>query len=494
MSQRTKYDNVVIDTNGNALANAQVDVYTVGTTTPVSIFSTRSGGGTIANPIVTTSTGLVSFWVPPGTYDIKFSDTLASPRFSTRTVTFEAVSGDTATGGIAWTQMEAGTASKVVQTDASGDIIFADIATAGIPADSITSTQIGPSAVTASELATNAVTSTKILDGAVTNTKILDGSVTNAKLDSAITLPSGLILDWPGAAAPSGWTLCQGQAVARTGTYAAIFAVIGTAYGAGDGSSTFNLPDFRGRVAVGLGTHADNDSRGDSDGLAVGSRTTNHSHSDGTLVVASHNHAVGTLAVSAHTHAVGTLVVASHAHAAGTIVVDSHSHGAGTLAASHSHGVGTYAVASHTHAAGTLDADSHTHGAGSYVTGGGDSGSIWLAPQDTNGGGVSIWTHTHDVAGTSSATAPGINGSTAATAPALSGSSATVSPTFTGSTATFAPATSGNTASVAPAVSGSTASTTPTASGSTANTAPDVTGATGTATLAYLVTNKIIRH
>lgn len=51
-------------------------------------------------------------------------------------------------------------------------------------------------------------------------------------------------------AAPTGFLLCQGQAVSRT-TYAALFAKLGTTYGAGDGTTTFNLPDLRGRVPVG---------------------------------------------------------------------------------------------------------------------------------------------------------------------------------------------------------------------------------------------------
>ncbi|RWZ78929.1 MAG: hypothetical protein EOT05_00085 [Candidatus Microsaccharimonas sossegonensis] len=53
------------------------------------------------------------------------------------------------------------------------------------------------------------------------------------------------------SAAPSGYLLEDGSAVSRT-TYAALFAVIGTTYGAGNGSTTFNLPDSRGRVAVNL--------------------------------------------------------------------------------------------------------------------------------------------------------------------------------------------------------------------------------------------------
>lgn len=62
--------------------------------------------------------------------------------------------------------------------------------------------------------------------------------------------PSGVVLPFAGSAAPYGWLLCFGQAVSRT-TYAALFAALGTTYGSGDGSTTFNLPDLRGRVAGG---------------------------------------------------------------------------------------------------------------------------------------------------------------------------------------------------------------------------------------------------
>ena len=65
--------------------------------------------------------------------------------------------------------------------------------------------------------------------------------------------PAGMITQYAGATAPSSWLLCQGQAVSRTG-YAALFAAIGTAYGAGDGSTTFNVPNLQGRVPVGLQT------------------------------------------------------------------------------------------------------------------------------------------------------------------------------------------------------------------------------------------------
>lgn len=66
-------------------------------------------------------------------------------------------------------------------------------------------------------------------------------------------VPSGTVSDWAGTGAiPTGWLLCDGSAVSRT-TYAALFAAISTTYGAGDGTTTFNLPDPRGRAVIGAG-------------------------------------------------------------------------------------------------------------------------------------------------------------------------------------------------------------------------------------------------
>lgn len=62
--------------------------------------------------------------------------------------------------------------------------------------------------------------------------------------------PVGAIQDFAGSTAPAGWYLCFGQAVNRT-TYATLFGIVGTTYGAGDGLTTFNLPDCRGRATFG---------------------------------------------------------------------------------------------------------------------------------------------------------------------------------------------------------------------------------------------------
>lgn len=69
-------------------------------------------------------------------------------------------------------------------------------------------------------------------------------------LMKTLLMPSGLVQQTAATAAPSGWLLCDGSAINRS-AYAALFTAIGTTYGAGDGSLTFNIPDARGRVAAG---------------------------------------------------------------------------------------------------------------------------------------------------------------------------------------------------------------------------------------------------
>jgi len=68
-----------------------------------------------------------------------------------------------------------------------------------------------------------------------------------------IKMPAGAISMYGGATAPEGWLLCDGAAVSRS-TYVTLFTAIGTTFGTGDGSTTFNLPDFRGVFPKGAGT------------------------------------------------------------------------------------------------------------------------------------------------------------------------------------------------------------------------------------------------
>jgi len=109
--------------------------------------------------------------------------------------------------------------------------------------------------------------------------------------------PPGVILPFAGATAPDGFLLCYGQAVSRN-TYSDLFAAIGTTYGVGDGSTTFNVPDLRGRVAAGKddmgGTAANRITNGGSGivGTALGAAGGAETHTLTTGQIPPHNHTV----------------------------------------------------------------------------------------------------------------------------------------------------------------------------------------------------------
>lgn len=79
---------------------------------------------------------------------------------------------------------------------------------------------------------------------------IISSSDVNENFDAAFDaintlIPAGTVMAYAGSTVPAGYLVCNGSAVSRT-TYADLFAAIGTMYGSGDGSTTFNLPDYRG--------------------------------------------------------------------------------------------------------------------------------------------------------------------------------------------------------------------------------------------------------
>lgn len=82
----------------------------------------------------------------------------------------------------------------------------------------------------------------------------------------------GEIKMYAGTTAPQNWLMCDGSAVSRT-TYSKLFQIIGTTYGTGDGSTTFNLPDFRGRTAIGSGTGTATDATAHALGSTGGTET-----------------------------------------------------------------------------------------------------------------------------------------------------------------------------------------------------------------------------
>lgn len=152
------------------------------------------------------------------------------------------------------------------QTFASGDQVTAqklqdivDLATFDDPADESTivkDTGTGKLKVPSNGIGSNELSSDASVDAnrAVDTDHIKDGSVTAAKLDSAavsVLMPTASLMPYAGSAAPTGYLLCDGAAISRT-TYSDLFGIVGTTYGIGDGSTTFNIPDLRGRVIAGL--------------------------------------------------------------------------------------------------------------------------------------------------------------------------------------------------------------------------------------------------
>lgn len=117
---------------------------------------------------------------------------------------------------------------------------------------------------------------------------------------SGESVPTGIILPHggPPASIPAGFLPCDGAAVSRT-TYAALFAVLGTVWGIGDGSTTFNVPDFRARSPLGM-----NDATF-GQGLAGGRTARPLAQTPGNET---HSHTSSTGNAGAHTHLAGSIV------------------------------------------------------------------------------------------------------------------------------------------------------------------------------------------
>lgn len=156
-------------------------------------------------------------------------------------------------------------------------------------------------------------------------------STGSEKVSSKETTPVGLIAPYAGSSPPSGWLFCNGSAVSRT-TYATLFAEIAGTYGEGDGSTTFHLPDMRGRIAV-------------ANYQGYGDRTTTSEDITGTGIITGGN----TLAeqpLGAWSGAEGVALSSTQsgiaAHGSGhAITSSSHNHGVTIQdGGSHNHGVG----------------------------------------------------------------------------------------------------------------------------------------------------------
>lgn len=114
-------------------------------------------------------------------------------------------------------------------------------------------------------------------------------------------LTVGDIKMWPVSTPPSSWLNCNGAAISRS-TYASLFALIGTTFGTGDGSTTFNLPNFNGRSPIGIGQGSTAEGGGTGSTRTMGQQTGAETHTLASGELASHSHSAGTLAGTAAAH------------------------------------------------------------------------------------------------------------------------------------------------------------------------------------------------
>ena len=242
---------------------------------------------------------------------------------------------------------------------------------------------------TASLTSMNVVNPIAITSGG-TGASTASGARAALGLGDISVVPVGTVLSFAGVLAPDGYLMCAGQAVSRS-TYANLFTVIGTTYGSGNGTTTFNVPDLRGRVAAGkddMNGSAANRITNTFDGKLLGNAGGAERHTLSIAELAAHDHTGGTDPAGAHTHTGTTDTVAGHTHSvtgtaasagahahtvsispseAGSITANNGGGATGTIntstAGAHTHTVsGTAASAgSHSHTVTVGTSGSHTH-------------------------------------------------------------------------------------------------------------------------------------
>lgn len=191
---------------------------------------------------------------------------------------------------------------------------------------------------------------------------LLNDNFTTLDQSVSMAMPIGALLDFAGPTAPPGWLIADGRLVSRT-TYAALFAVIGTYWGAGDGSTTFALPPCPGRASVGPGTVIDQQGHSLSYGF------TNTIGLVWGQILQGHlpNYAMATDVQGLHQHATATGFAGHHTHTTDT--QGGHNHDGQTQVENlfHSHSGTTDGVGDHTHNVNAWA----TSGGGSFASPGG---------------------------------------------------------------------------------------------------------------------------
>jgi len=207
-------------------------------------------------------------------------------------------------------------------------------------------------------------------------------------------VPTGTVVPFAGSRAPSGWLLCDGSAIGRV-EYTALFDVILDSYGPGDGATTFNLPDLRGRTPIGSGQGVGLSDRmigeqiGDENHTLSADEMPLHSHSGSSEGAGAHAHSASTSGAGNHSHAGSTGGSGAHSHSGSTVEAGQHDHNfrvpsgfsdgrdSGLSAeekdffgkiitvsqsGNHTHGVNIEGVGDHTHGITIDGVSDHIHG------------------------------------------------------------------------------------------------------------------------------------
>jgi microcystin-dependent protein len=331
------------DSNGAPLAGGKLYTYEAGTSTPKVTYTTKDQSAANTNPIILDADGYADVWLDVGGYKFVLDDANDNTLW-----TQDDIDGGSATGYASAVvsrsssfALSTNEQNYVIVATASITVSLLPAATAGDGFAAIIVNQSGGSVTIdpdGSETINGAGTlvladgeSTSIhTDGSdwfSTSGYVADGSVTTDKLAFGIT---GMVVPYAGSAAPTGWLLCYGQAVSRT-TYLDLFNTIGDTYGAGDGSTTFNLPDLRGRSVFGVDNMGGSAANRVTSGVS-GITATTLGASGGDENMQQHNH---TLTDPGHSHGMvqrtgfgsgGTAVVSS----SGTASTNYNTNGATT--------------------------------------------------------------------------------------------------------------------------------------------------------------------
>ena len=166
-----------------------------------------------------------------------------------------AVGDDLTVGGNAYVTGNAAVTGNLTVT---GTTTLTGIPTAPTAAAGTNTTQIATTAYAKNAVDTAAATLAPLASPAFTGTPTAPtasaGTSTTQLATTAFVMangvPTGAVIPFANSTAPTGWLECDGSAVSRT-TYAALYAAIGTTYGSGNGSTTFNIPDLRGEFVRG---------------------------------------------------------------------------------------------------------------------------------------------------------------------------------------------------------------------------------------------------